>query len=104
MKQGSGEHKAIAKTRQWQSQDSASGEDKTAVRTRLCQRQNNVEDKAVPETMWWQSQGNGEHKAAVENSRKSVRWSAVPVTCLSRLCWKLRGGAGQRPSVEAQIP
>ena len=33
---------------------------------------------------------------AKENSRKSVRWSAVPVPCLSRLCLKLREGAGQR--------
>ena len=31
------------------------------------------------------------------NSRKSVRWSAVPVPCLSRLCLKLREGKGQRP-------
>ena len=31
------------------------------------------------------------------NSRKSVRWSAVPMPCLSRLCWKLSEGAGQRP-------
>ena len=27
------------------------------------------------------------------NSRKSVRWSAVPVPCLGRLCLKLREGA-----------
>ena len=26
-----------------------------------------------------------------KNSRKSVRWSAVPVPCLSRLCLKLKG-------------
>ena len=31
------------------------------------------------------------------NSRKSVRWSALPVPCLGRLCLKLREGAGQRP-------
>ena len=31
------------------------------------------------------------------NSRKSVRWSAVPVPCLSRLGLKLRERAGQRP-------
>ena len=28
------------------------------------------------------------------NSRKSVRWSAVPVSCLSWLCLKLRGEQG----------
>ena len=31
------------------------------------------------------------------NSRKSVRWSAVPVPCLSRLCLKLRGKQGSGP-------
>ena len=33
-------------------------------------------------------------KVEEENSRKSVRWSAVPVPCLSRLCLKLRGEQG----------
>ena len=32
-----------------------------------------------------------------ENSRKSVRWSAVPVPCLSRLWLKLRGEQGSGP-------
>ena len=31
------------------------------------------------------------------NSRKSARWSAVPVPCLSRLCLKLRGEQGSGP-------
>ena len=31
------------------------------------------------------------------NSRKSVRWSAVPVPCLSRLWLKLRGEQGSGP-------
>ena len=31
------------------------------------------------------------------NSRKSVRWSAVPVPCLSRLCLKLRGEQDSGP-------
>ena len=31
------------------------------------------------------------------NSRKSVRWSAVPVPCLSRLRFKLRGEQGSGP-------
>ena len=31
------------------------------------------------------------------NSRKSVRWSAVPVPCLSRLCLKLSGEQGSGP-------
>ena len=31
------------------------------------------------------------------NSRKSVRWSAVPVPCLSRLCLRLRGEQGSGP-------
>ena len=31
------------------------------------------------------------------NSRKSVRWSAVPVSGLSRLCLKLRGEQGSGP-------
>ena len=31
------------------------------------------------------------------NSRKSVRWSAVPVPCSSRLWLKLRGDLGSRP-------
>ena len=31
------------------------------------------------------------------NSRKSVRWSAVPVPCLSRLWFKLRGEQGSGP-------
>ena len=31
------------------------------------------------------------------NSRKSVRWSAVPVPCLSRLCFKLKGKEGSGP-------
>ena len=29
--------------------------------------------------------------------RKSVRWSAVPVPCLSRLCLKLKGKQGSGP-------
>ena len=36
-------------------------------------------------------------KVEEENSRKSVRWSAVPVPCLSRLCLKLRGEQGSGP-------
>ena len=32
-----------------------------------------------------------------DNSRKSVRWSAVPVPCLSRLWLKLRGEQGSGP-------
>ena len=32
-----------------------------------------------------------------KNSRKSVRWSAVPVPCLSRLWLKLRGEQGSGP-------
>ena len=32
-----------------------------------------------------------------KNSRKSVRWSAVPVPCLSRLWLKLRGEQGSSP-------
>ena len=32
-----------------------------------------------------------------DNSRKSVRWSAVPVPCLSRLCLKVRGEQGSGP-------
>ena len=32
-----------------------------------------------------------------DNSRKSVRWSAVPVPCLSRLWMKLRGEQGSGP-------
>ena len=36
-------------------------------------------------------------KGLISNSRKSVRWSAVPVPCLSWLCLKLRVEAGQRP-------
>ena len=31
------------------------------------------------------------------NSRKSVRWSAEPVPCLSLFCFNLREGAGQWP-------
>ena len=31
------------------------------------------------------------------NSRKSVRWSAVPLPCLSRLGLKLRGEQGSSP-------
>ena len=31
------------------------------------------------------------------NSRKSVRWSAVPMPCLSRLWLKLRGEQGSGP-------
>ena len=31
------------------------------------------------------------------NSRKSFRWSAVPVPCLSRLCLKLKGEQGSGP-------
>ena len=33
----------------------------------------------------------------MNNSRKSVRWSAVPVPCLSRLWLKLRGEQGSGP-------
>ena len=36
-------------------------------------------------------------KEGKKNSRKSVRWSAVPVPCLSRLCLKLRGEQGSGP-------
>ena len=36
-------------------------------------------------------------KVEEKNSRKSVRWSAVPVPCLSRLCLKLSGEQGSRP-------
>ena len=36
-------------------------------------------------------------KVEEENSRKSVRWSAVPVPCLSRLCLKLSGEQGSGP-------
>ena len=32
-----------------------------------------------------------------DNSRKSVRWSAVPVPCLRRLWLKLRGEQGSGP-------
>ena len=32
------------------------------------------------------------------NSRKSVRWSAVPVPCSSRLWFKLRGEQGSGPN------
>ena len=32
-----------------------------------------------------------------DNSRKNIRWSAVPVPCLCRFCLKLREGTGQRP-------
>ena len=31
------------------------------------------------------------------NSRKSIRWSAVPALCLFRFWFMLRAGAGQRP-------
>ena len=31
------------------------------------------------------------------NSRKSLRWSAVPVPYLSRLCLKLKGKQGSGP-------
>ena len=31
------------------------------------------------------------------NSRKSIRWSVVPVPCLSRLWLKLRGEQGSGP-------
>ena len=31
------------------------------------------------------------------NSRKSIRWSAVPVPCLSRLCLKSKGKQGSGP-------
>ena len=34
---------------------------------------------------------------APKNSRKSVRWTVVPVPCLSRLCLKLRGEQGSGP-------
>ena len=33
----------------------------------------------------------------IKKSRKSVRWSAVPVPCLSRLWLKLRGEQGSGP-------
>ena len=33
----------------------------------------------------------------IRNSRKSVRWSAVPVPCRSRLCLKLKGKQGSGP-------
>ena len=33
----------------------------------------------------------------ITNSRKSVRWSAVPVLCLSRLRLKLKRGTRQQP-------
>ena len=36
-------------------------------------------------------------KVEEENSRKSVRWSAVPVPCLSRLCLKLTEEQGSGP-------
>ena len=36
-------------------------------------------------------------EATLQNSRKSVRWSAVLVPCLSRLCLKLRGEQGSGP-------
>ena len=36
-------------------------------------------------------------EAVRQNSRKSVRWSAVPVPCLSRLCLKLEGKQGSGP-------
>ena len=32
-----------------------------------------------------------------KNNCKSVRWSAVPVPCLSKLCLKLRGEQGSGP-------
>ena len=32
-----------------------------------------------------------------ENSRKSIRWSSVPMPCLSRLWLKLRGEQGSGP-------
>ena len=38
-----------------------------------------------------------EHEWTKTNSRKSVRWSAVPVPCLSRLWLKLRGEQGSGP-------
>ena len=34
---------------------------------------------------------------APKNSRKSVRWTVVPVPCLSRLCLKLRGEQDSGP-------
>ena len=36
-------------------------------------------------------------KLQKSNSRKSVRWSALPVPCLSRLWFKLRGEQGSGP-------
>ena len=36
-------------------------------------------------------------KKKKKNSRKSVRWSVVPVPCPSRLCWKLKGKQGSGP-------
>ena len=36
-------------------------------------------------------------KRQKNNSRKSIRWSAVPMPCLSRLCLKLRGEQGSGP-------
>ena len=36
-------------------------------------------------------------KGGRENRCKSVRWSAVPVPCISRLCLKLKGKQGSGP-------
>ena len=43
----------------------------------------------------------GENMKKKKNSRKSVRWSAVPVPCLRRLCLKLKGeqGSGSKGSM-----
>ena len=45
-----------------------------------------VLDRILPPAVWVEV-----------NSRKSVRWSAVPVPCLSRLWLKLRGEQGSGP-------
>ena len=49
-----------------------------------------------PERAWGDERTNGRNDRM--NSHKSVRWSAVPMPCLSRLCSKLTGvqGSGSR--------
>ena len=53
-----------------------------------------IERRRVKWTRW--EKGTNDRKM-IGNSRKSVRWSTVPVPCLNRQWIKLREGAGQRP-------
>ena len=39
----------------------------------------------------------GLFRSKTSNSRKSVRWSVVPMPCPSRLCLKLKGKQGRGP-------